>query len=112
VALATVQQLIKDNEIETLRERRSVDRKPFVRPVSIAVGKNRDTVHEAFSRDISAIGIGLMSQVPFERGSLAVLSIHCPTRRSTRLIAETRWCQPYGQGWFLSGWSFIREFQA
>ena len=109
VALASIQLLLKENESELLKERRSTDRKPFVRPVVIATGRNHEKLVDAFSRDISLIGIGLVSPSNLPPGTLAVLTIHSLGRQVVRVTAEVRWCQAYGDGWFLSGWSFMGE---
>ena len=109
MALASIQQLLKENEAELLRERRSADRKPFTRPVLVLCGKNQETVHEAFSRDISPVGIGLITRVEWSEGAFAVLVIHSVGKKVIRVASEVRWCQPYGDGWYVSGWTFLRE---
>ncbi len=109
MALASIQLLLKENEAELLRERRSSDRKPFVRPVVVATGRNHEKLHDAFSRDISLIGMGLVSRSNFQPGKLAILTIHSLGKHVIRVTAEVRWCQAYGDGWFLSGWSFKGE---
>ena len=109
MALASIQQLLKENEAELLRERRSADRKPFARPVLIATGKNHEDVQEAFSRDISPVGIGLITRAVWQEGTLAVLIIHSLGKKRVRVTAEVRWCQAYGDGWYITGWAFVRE---
>lgn len=109
MALASIQQLMKEHEAELLRERRSADRKPFVRPVVIATGRNHETLHEGFSRDISQIGIGMVTRTQWTMGTHAMLTIHSLTKRVARVSAEVRWCQEYGEGWYLSGWRFLGE---
>ena len=99
--------IIKENEAEILRERRATDRRPFTRPVIISAG--RDRVCVSFSRDLSPIGVGLISQCKWREGETANLTIHCVSGRSKQVIAEVRWCRDYGKGWFLSGWKFLRD---
>ena len=109
MALTTIQQLMKEHEAELLRERRSADRKPFVRPIVIATGRDHDSVHHGFSRDISQIGIGMVTRDEWEEGTHAILTIHSLAKRVVRVSAEVRWCQTYGEGWYLSGWRFLDE---
>lgn len=109
VALASIQQLMKEHEAELLRERRSADRKPFVRPVIIATGRDHDTLHDGFSRDMSKIGIGMVTRAEWTMGTHAILTIHSLAKRVVRVSAEVRWCQAYGDGWYLSGWKFLSD---
>ena len=105
-----VAKLLKDNETAMLRERRAVDRKPFARPVTIESGKSPDEIHEAFARDISPLGIGIISRVNWRERTRACLSIHTVVRNEqTRLLAEAKWTKPFGKGWYLTGWHFIQE---
>lgn len=105
---STVRQLIKEGEAELLKERRSVDRKPFVRPVKILAGRNQEFVHEAFSRDISSIGVGIISATEFDENQLATLAIHSlEGRRDIPVRARVKWSKPYGYGWYISGWLFL-----
>ena len=104
-----IQRLLKEVQAAQLRERRSVDRKPFVRPVEIAAGRNRSELHDAFSRDISIQGIGLISRVEWPEATMARLKIHSLDGKEVAVNAKVRWCQPYGHGWYLAGWTFLDE---
>ena len=108
--IACVAKLLKDNETAMLRERRAVDRKPFARPVTIECGKDQSEIHDAFSRDISPIGIGIISRVNFRERTRAYLTVHTIVRQEqTRVLAEVRWTKPFGKGWYLTGWHFLEE---
>ena len=109
MALASIQRLMKEHEAELLRERRSAHRKSFVRPIAIATGRNHDTLCDGFSRDISPIGIGLVTRTEWTMGTRAILTIHSLAKHVVRVSAEARWCQKYGEGWYLSGWRFLSE---
>ena len=102
-----VQQLMKENQTALLRERRASDRIPFVRPVKIVHGRNHDEVREAFTRDFSPVGIGIVSDVEWPTAKIAELRIHSLMGKELVVKAEVRWCKPYGEGWFLVGWSFV-----
>ena len=109
MTLTSIQQLMKENEVSLIRERRSADRKPFVRPIVIATGRNHDTLQDAFSRDISSNGMGIVTSTEWTVGTRAVLTIHSLSKHTVRVSAEVRWCQEYGSGWYLSGWNFLGE---
>jgi hypothetical protein len=109
MALATVQVLLKEQEKELLREQRAVRRKPFTRPVVIAAGRDRNELHDAMSRDISNIGIGIISRHEWKVSTVARLTIHSIDSHPVVVNAEVRWIQPYGTGWFLSGWVFLDQ---
>lgn len=108
--LASVECLLKENQSELLSERRSVERKPFVRPVTIRAGRDRDLVAFAFSRDISPVGIGLISQVSWKERTLARIEV-LSTERSEcyAVVAEVRWTKAFGDNWFYTGWKFVDE---
>ena len=74
--LASVDSMLKENQAELLEERRCVDRRPFVRPVTIRAGREHELVAFAFSRDVSPIGIGLISQVAWKERTRARIEIH------------------------------------
>lgn len=109
MTIQSVVELLKDNEKELLQERRAADRKPFVRPVKIFAGKNRDEIHEAFSRDVSTLGIGLISKMDWPDQSMAVLEIESLKGKKLSLRSISCWTRPYGKGWFITGWKFCAE---
>ena len=108
MANACIEKLLKENETVLLRERRVAERKSFTRPVTIAAGKDRDELHEAFSRDISPIGIGIISRVNWPERTRAELTIQTiSSRERVHVFAEVRWTKPFGTGWFVTGWHFV-----
>jgi len=109
MTMQSVVQLLKENEKGLLQERRGVDRKPFVHPVTIASGRNHREIHKAFSRDISPTGIGLVSQVEWAEQTCVTLQIHTVRGKRIDLKARARWTRRYGDGWFLTGWNFLVE---
>ena len=94
-----------------MRERRAAERQPFVRPVEIALGRNRDVVMKAMSNTISHLGIGVVHDVPIDVGRIAVLTILRMHETPLRVRAECRWCNEYSSQWYASGWKFIAEEQ-
>jgi hypothetical protein len=99
-----IHQLIGEALCVSTHDRRSEPRYPFFRRISVRMNDGRRS--SAFTREISASGIGLVHNfellpgevelsIPSERG--------CVVRVRTRIV----WCQPCGDGWFLSGGQFI-----
>jgi hypothetical protein len=103
--LAVIDQLIKENQSQMLRERRNADRTHFVRPVVIQAIRGTD-VFQGFTRDISSIGIGVISPVVWEPPAIVALQVHSLRGRALSMTAETRWCEEYGEGWYLVGFAF------
>lgn len=85
-------------------ERRQSVRYPFFRPVTIRTDLFRK--HAAFTREISADGIGLLHRVEFRPGKVDAL-ISTAGGDTARLRIHLLWCRPCGEGWFLSGGRFI-----
>lgn len=105
MSLVDVEQLLKENQVQILRERRLADRVPFVRPVVVHPSRGSETFH-GFTRDISSLGVGIISPVPWEPPSIVSLDIHSLHGRDVKLKAESRWCDEYGDGWYLVGFIF------
>jgi hypothetical protein len=85
-------------------ERRQAVRYPFFRPVTIRTDMFRK--HSAFTREISADGIGLLHRVEFRPGKVDVL-ISTAGGATARLRVHILWSKPCGEGWFISGGRFI-----
>src|SRR5262245_39797955 len=90
-----IHQLISEALCENKHDRRREPRYPFFRRIS--VGLKDGHRHSAFTREISASGIGLVHNVEFLPGEVE-LSIPseqgCVVRVRTRIV----WCQPCGDG--------------
>jgi hypothetical protein len=99
-----IHELIVDAHHDHLKDRRSESRCPFFRPVSVQTEPG--TRFSAFTREISATGIGLLHNFELPLGEVE-LSI--PHRRQHVIRVRTRilWCQDCGEGWFISGGQFI-----
>jgi hypothetical protein len=87
-------------------ENRSAHRENLVRAVKMEVRDPEATI-QAFSRNISATGIGVITGEQVVGSSIAVLEIASLNGENIRVLAECRWSKAYGDGWFLSGWQFI-----
>ena len=87
-------------------ENRSAHRKHLVRAVRVEM-RETEQVMQAFSRNISGTGIGLVTQEPLDQNAIAVLLIASLEGEDVPILADCRWSKPFGDGWFLSGWQFI-----
>ena len=105
---ASVQALLKDRDTELMRDRRSVHRKPFVRPLEISIGRGRADVHKGFSRDISHVGIGTILPIEVPEGITAIITVGALNKRRIVVEAQSRWSESFGDGWFVTGWTFKR----
>jgi len=86
-------------------ENRSAHRENLVRAVTIEVREPESTIN-GFSRNISGSGVGVVTHENVIENSIAVLEIASLSGPNSKILAECRWCKPYGD-WFLSGWQFI-----
>lgn len=104
-----IDELLKEHQATVMKERRAVDRQPFVRPVRVLIQRG-DLVIEGFTRDISRNGISLILPREVHPGMIAVLAVHSLYGRSFEVRAENRWCDGFGSDWFASGWYFLETF--
>ncbi len=97
-----IHELILEAHQDNLRDRRMAVRHPFFRRVTL---RGQATECVAFSREISTVGIGLLHNVELPLGEL---EINIPNKRghAIRVRARIVWCQPCGEGWYISGGQF------
>ena len=100
-----IDELLEESQAEVPDERRSVARKPFAHPVKILTG--RGETHDGCSKDISKNGISILTRFEWRQNTIATLTIHSLKGRDVTIKAEARWCQLFGEGWYLSGWRFV-----
>ena len=98
-----VGRLIRESRFTSSNKRQHV-RHAFVYPVVIYQHTRAEGL--AFSRDLSAGGIGLIQARPIDTGTVANLEIRA-TGAPVFVRSEVRWCRAYGSGWHLTGWQFI-----
>ncbi len=98
-----IHELIVEAHHEYVKDRRSEARYPFFRPVSLEIEPG--SRYSAFTREISAQGIGLLHN--FEIAPSEV-ELYIPHRKGSVIRVRTRliWCQQRGDGWFTSGGVF------
>lgn len=87
-------------------ERRAEKRQPFFTPIQIAFANDERRQFSCFSRDISATSIGLLHYMAVQPGEV-VLTIPSKLCGKVRVRSEIVWCQPCGEGWYMSGARFV-----
>ena len=87
-------------------ERREADRVPFFGPVSIRPVHGDHPRVSAFTRDISATGIGLLQIMPLNKGQV-VVELTPPFGPRVAILTEIMWCHSCGEGWYTSGGQFL-----
>jgi hypothetical protein len=91
---------------EGVDERRAKQREPFFAPVRFSMAQDPRREFTCFSRDISATGLGLLHCMAVEPGAI-VLTIPSKSCGDIRIRGRIVWCQPCGEGWYLSGVQFV-----
>lgn len=102
-----VEELIRDAQAFDGLDRRGDERKFLICAVAIQHTFGEES-YQAFSRDISADGIGLITSTNVAIDQSANLSISRFDGASLKVSAVCRWCTSYGTGWYLSGWEYRR----
>jgi hypothetical protein len=106
MTLCAIESLLREQQTTIMRERRAVDRQPFVRPVQIIPIRPGANL-TGFTRDVSRHGVSVIVSEPINPGTIATLKIHSLFGTPINLRAEVRWCDPFGEGWYSSGWYFL-----
>ena len=88
-----------------LAERREGGRFPFFQPVVLSNDMDGTVSLSAFSRDISAWGIGLLCYWPL-RLRPVTMKIYFGEDEEISVHGYVRWCHPCGHGWYVAGISF------
>ena len=98
--------LVEDSNFDRA-ENRSAHREHPVRSVTIELRNTGESI-PAFSRNISATGIGLITANPLKIDQTGILTLERLHGRDLQFLAECRWCKAYGENWYISGWQFIK----
>jgi hypothetical protein len=101
-----IQQIVKEDANYALTEMRSVHRENLVVPVTL-VFSDGSTQH-THSRNISSIGICLIGTESIPINELVDLEIYRLKGSPSRIVADPRWCKPFGSTYFMSGWKFVQ----
>ncbi len=104
----TVTHLLEEPRSLAPAERRDEQRQPFFRPVTIFVETQDDVrSNPGFTRDISPSGVGLLHNMPLEECEV-IVAIPRQLEGPVHLRCQVNWCQPCGDGWYLSGCRFLK----
>ena len=87
-------------------ERRSQQREPLLAMALIQTDRETDRWLTGLTRDVSDEGIGLMHSFPLDECTEVVVKISYAKRRSVLLEVMIEWCEPIGEGWYISGGRF------
>ncbi len=105
-----VRDLLEEDAFYDRTENRSSHREHLVRPVSLQIRGSQEQMI-AFSRNVSAAGIGLITDKVIPERTVAVLIVESLKSGPVKFLAECRWCRSYGRNWKISGWQFINVHQ-
>lgn len=108
-----IQRVVNDILLENSRykrELRSFHREVLVCPVIVSFSESMDVdAQHCVSRNISAAGISIISSVEFPASLKAMMEIYRLKKTQNHQIhAECRWCKPFGDMYWMSGWRFLR----
>jgi hypothetical protein len=107
-----IQRHIEDVIVENARyqrELRSYHREELVCPVLLTFADESLEDQHCVSRNISPAGISLFSSIEFATDLTATMAIYRLKQASKKqLIAVCRWCRPFGEQYWMSGWQFQR----
>lgn len=89
-------------------DRRLHSRETVVFPVTIQLQYELSRIR-GFTKDISKGGVCLISETEFTPEQIATLSIFQTEDVPTKLRARCIWQKPFGDGYYQSGWKFLRR---
>lgn len=89
-------------------ESRSVPRETVVCPVTIQLQYELERFR-GFTKDISSGGVCLITQTEIKLEQIATLAIYRADDLPTKLRARCIWQKPFGNGYYQSGWRFLRR---
>ena len=101
-----IRSLLEEDAFYDRIENRSSHREYLARPVTMLIRGSQEEII-AFSRNVSAAGIGLITNQDIPERSVAVLTVESLKEEPKRFLAECRWCRTFGLNWKISGWQFI-----
>ncbi len=99
-----IHELVVEAHQDVRKDRRTETRYPFFRQIVLQVPAGTPCV--AFTREISTVGVGLFHNLQLTPGEV---EISIPSKKGYSIRVRTRilWCQPCGEGWYLSGGQFV-----
>ena len=101
-----INDMIRDDTKFVKSEMRTVHRETLVVPVTLHFKDG--TVQHTFSRNISPMGVCLIGKEQIQVNQVVDLEVYRISGESTRIVADARWCKPFGKEYFASGWKFLQ----
>lgn len=101
-----IEELMAQARADDQMDRRGAARYPFFRPATLHSDQIELGPHQAFTRELSTSGVGLLHSVPLEPGPHSV-AIHFGSGHSYTFPTQILWNRPCGGGWYLSGGKFL-----
>ena len=102
-----VESLLGEIQVEQTRfdrDLRSAKREKVVLPVCID-GDNIKV--SGVIRDLSSTGACIIAEREFDEHDKASIEIFRLNGEPKRILSECRWCKPFGDNFWLSGWQFV-----
>jgi hypothetical protein len=96
----------KTSLFRELIERRSKVRYPFFCPATLQWNAGQPGQFSVFTRDLSRSGVGLLHALDLPLRT-AQLTISPDDGEKVVLAIELAWCRPAGDGWYISGATFL-----
>ena len=87
-------------------DRRVDPRHAFFTSVTLRPASAPSAAISAFSREISASGIGLLHAAPLSAGEVYEIDIRIEEVHVRKMVRAV-WCRAVGDGWYLSGCRFV-----
>jgi hypothetical protein len=100
-----IKDLLRDDARYTLTEMRSRYRENLVVPIKLMFKSGESEM--GFSRNISEAGICVITQTLITEGEILDLEIYRLLGAPVRITSDARWCRPFGQNYYMSGWKFM-----
>ena len=71
-----VTRLLSEDKKYSMKDRRSIARRPFFRPITLYLGREQGDPQSGFARDLNESGIGLVHDFAIEPGKIANIAVH------------------------------------
>jgi hypothetical protein len=100
-----VKELLREDTRYTLTEMRSRYRENLVVPVKLFYRNGEPEM--GFSKNVSEAGICVITQNAVPENEILDLEIYRLYGSPIRITSDARWCRPFGQCYYMSGWKFL-----
>jgi len=102
-----VRELLNEEQLFSLQERRYKNRKNFVRPIRLMFVDRPGVIMNGFTRNLSDCGIGLIHKFKCSEGDQAYITINRLWDQPAVIRCQMVWCSKCENGWYQSGWEML-----